>query len=52
MNRLEPHLGQIGQERAGSIKYLELKLILRISELKVALIASLPSPEFALLTES
>jgi len=25
MNLLEPHLGQIGQERADSIKYLELK---------------------------
>ena len=35
-----------------SIKYFELKLILRFSELKSALIFSFPSPEFALLTES
>ena len=35
-----------------SIKYLELKLILRLSELKFALIISFPSPELTLLTES
>ena len=35
-----------------SIKYFELKLILRLSELKFALITSLPSPELALFTEN
>ena len=34
-----------------SIKYFELKLILRLSELNSALIFSFPSPELALLTE-
>ena len=34
-----------------SIRYLELKLILRFSELNLAVIFSLPSPEFALFTE-
>jgi len=37
---------------AMSIKYFELKLIVSSSELKLALIVSLPSPELALLTES
>ena len=35
-----------------SIRYFALKLILSVSELKLALIFSFPSPEFALLTES
>ena len=35
-----------------SIKYFELKLIFKLSALNLALIFSLPSPEFALLTES
>ena len=35
-----------------SIKYFELKLILRFSELNLALIFSFPSPELALFTES
>ena len=35
-----------------SIKYFELKLMLRFSELKFALITSFPSPELALFTES
>ena len=35
-----------------SIKYLELKLIFKFSELKSAFIFSLPSPELALFTES
>ena len=35
-----------------SIRYFELKLIFKFSELKFALIFSFPSPELALLTES
>ena len=35
-----------------SIKYFELKLIFKFSELNSALIFSLPSPELALFTES
>ena len=35
-----------------SIKYFELKLIFKVSELNAALIFSFPSPELALFTES